>query len=107
MSTAIAFMVARVEEKIVYPDVDPTTRISALKSRVLPDLQSHNVDVQDAAQIRLIYSGRILQDADQVASIISPEIESPYTFQVLIRPPGAPDQPAQNAKASNDGCILL
>jgi hypothetical protein len=110
MTTALAFMVARVEEKIVYPDVETTTPISVLKTRLLPDLQSHNVAVEQARQIRLIYSGRILKDTDQVASLVNPSIEPPYTLQVLVRPLDASNTPnpaPQLNRPSQNPCSLF
>jgi hypothetical protein len=109
MTTTIAFMVARVEQKIIYPDVDTTTQISALKNRLLPDLQSQNVAVEQADQIRLIYSGRILKDNDQVTCLVNPSIEPPYTLQVLIRPIDAPAGPSRSPQSNHSpkGCCLL
>jgi hypothetical protein len=108
-------MVSRVEQKIIYPDVETTTHISALKNRLVPDLQSHNVAVEQAHQIRLIYSGRILKDTDQVSSLVNPSIEPPYTLQVLVRPLDAPDASNQSPQSngsskpniSSEGCCLL
>jgi hypothetical protein len=89
MTTALAFMIARVEGKIEYPEVLLTETVAALKYRLIGELQKRRVDVQTADQIRLIYCGRILRDADAVSSFIKTELEPPYTLQVLIRPENA------------------
>jgi hypothetical protein len=83
-------MISNVPQKIDCQDIGTDTEISALRTRLLPDLQALGVSVESPEQIAFIYGGRMLRSDDTVASIIIPGIEPPYTVQIHIRRKGAP-----------------
>ena len=100
-------MVARVENKIDYHDVNNNDTFGSVKGRLLSDLQANGVSVTSQNQIRLIYSGRILKDDDRVGSIRSDLIKPPYTLQVVIRLEGFPSEDQNPPANDNSMCILI
>ena len=90
-------MVSGREAKIEMPDVDNNKSFSAVKDSLMEILTSENIAPKSKDQIRLIYSGRIIKDTDMVESIVNPEIQPPYTLQLMIRPEGSAP-PSNNDK---------
>ena len=111
MTTSLAFQKAGLEKKIEINDVDNSTTFGELSNTIMEKLTELNSAPNSAGQIRFIYSGKILKPTDNVKSIVNPDIEPPYTLQILIRREDTQEKeqyaPAEVAEKKGKCCLLL
>lgn len=110
MTTSLAFQKAGLEKKIEINDVANSITFGELSNTIMEKLVELNAAPNSVGQIRFIYSGRILNPNDTVASIVNPEIEPPYTLQILIRreeTQAKEDHPPPEVEEKKSKCCLL
>ena len=107
MTTPLAFMISGSESKIEMPDVDNAKNFSAVKDELMNILAAENKAPKSKDQIRFIYSGKIINDTDKVADIVNPDIQPPYTLQIMIRPEGSTTPSNSNKSNRNSSCAIF
>ncbi|KAK8854238.1 hypothetical protein M9Y10_016797 [Tritrichomonas musculus] len=112
MTTSLAFLKAGLEKKIEINDIDNDVTFDELSNTIMGKLSELHVAPNSAGQIRFIYSGKILNPKDNVGSIRNPDIEPPYTLQILIRPEISPNQaqdsqPVEVNEKKGSCCYLI
>lgn len=112
MTTILQFMLPGHEEKLSLPEAPLSWTVEEIRHKLLSILKDKKSNPpESSSQIRLIYSGRVLRGSNHLENIINKEIQPPYTFQILIGPPGSNPEPVaqlfNDTSEQKDGCCLL
>ena len=99
-------MISGRENKIEMTDVQKNWKVSEFKQRIFEILPQHNVTAPNSWNlIRILYSGRILNDTQVLDKVLPTNLEPPFTMQIMFRSEDSNPNPSESNNEKS-GCII-